>query len=90
MAARPHGFTSDGLLAVGASRYHGFAVRETTGTDPAVVRVREASGAGELLDTISLLPGESLGAWYQTGMVIRGGVYVDVVSGAVEGTIRAA
>jgi hypothetical protein len=47
------------------------------------------SAAGKLLDTIQLVAGESAREWYgEEGQEFAKGVYVDIVSGTIEGSIR--
>lgn len=74
----------------GPGQYFGFAVRETSGTASATVRVYDnTANSGTLLDTIQLVAGESAREWYgPQGLPYFTGIRVDVVSGAVEGSIR--
>jgi hypothetical protein len=70
--------------------YAGFTLRETAGAT-AVVRIYDnASGAstGTVLDEIALAANESAREYYIGGIRADKGVYVDVVSGAVAGSIR--
>lgn len=76
----------------GACLYGGFSIRETVGA-AAVVRIYDGlSAAGTLLDTISFAPLESARENYVTcgskGDVAEVGIYVSIVSGTVEGSIR--
>lgn len=72
-----------------AGKYHGFSLRETSGTARAVVEIFDGtSPAGELLDSISLAAGESTRESYAEGIGLNNGIYVDVVSGAVRGSVR--
>lgn len=77
------------LAAQGNGVYAGYTVRETAGST-AVVRIYDAlSATGTLLDSISLAANESKNAWYGHGGIrYATGVYVDIVSGAVEGSVR--
>lgn len=69
--------------------YYGFSARETTGTTAAVFRVRDGGVVGGLiLDTVKLAPGESAREYYTQGLNARGGLYFELVSGALEGSIR--
>jgi hypothetical protein len=79
----------DEAVRVGASVYRGFSVRETAGA-VAVLRIHDGtSAAGTLLDTIALAANASASAWYGDGGIwASNGVFVDVVSGAVEGSVR--
>jgi len=89
-AATPTALTgSDQLIRTGPSIYRGFTIRETSGTTAAVVRIHDGvTAAGTVLDTIALNPGESAREWYHPGIHATTGVYVDVVSGAVAGSVR--
>ena len=70
-------------------RLAGFSLRETSGTDVAVVRLRDGIDAnGDLLATISLAAAESVRDWFLPGGIAFGaGCYVEIVSGEVEGVI---
>lgn len=79
---------ADQAVLSAAGEYRGFAIRETAGST-AVVRIYDNTAAsGTLLDTISLAASESLSALYSPGIAASTGIYVDVVSGTVEGSIR--
>jgi len=81
---------SDQAVSATRAYYRGFTIRETSGSAAAVVRIYDNASAasGTLLDEISLAPGESAREWYETGIWAANGVYVDVVSGAVAGSVR--
>jgi hypothetical protein len=81
---------SDQVVRAVPAGYGGFTVRETSGTATAVVRVYDNASAasGTLLDEISLLASESAREYYPDTIVAQAGIYVDVVSGAVAGSIR--
>ena len=73
---------------VSATKYVGISVSETTGSATAKVRVRNANAAGTILDTITLQGNESVSHTYPRGRSAASGtVYVQVVSGAVEGSV---
>jgi hypothetical protein len=82
---------SDQVVSGSAGIYAGFAVRETAGA-VAVVRVYDSASAasGTLLDTIALAANESAREFYPGGVWCSNGVYVKIVSGAVEGSVRIA
>lgn len=78
------GPTSDGAT------YFGFAACETAGST-AQFRVRVGTVAGLILDSIKLAAGESASAWYgPQGIVAGGGLYYELVSGTIEGSLRVA
>ena len=72
----------DGLIA-------GFNFHETSGTNPAFIKIHD--GGDENAPTmlyISLAPGESTRDWYfPGGLKFRYGVYVEIVTGTIEGVM---
>lgn len=92
IGAFPISGSSQAVVAASATRdvgYFGFSLRETAGS-AAVVRIRAAGViTGDILDTVSLLGNESAREWYgPQGIKSRAGLYVEIVSGTVEGSIR--
>jgi len=82
---------ADQLVRAGASIYAGFTVRETSGASPAVIDIYDGtSAAGTRLETIRLAASESARELYAPGIWAVTGVFVDVVSGAVAGSVRIA
>ena len=81
---------SDQVVRAGVAYYRGFSIRETSGAAAAVVRIYDHASAasGTVLDEISLDAGESAREWYESGIWASSGVYIDVVSGAVAGSVR--
>lgn len=80
---------SDQLAYTGRSFYCGFSVRETAGSTAAIRVYDNTSGSGTLLDTISLAANESARENYGTDpLSAENGIYVDIVSGTVEGSVR--
>lgn len=68
--------------------YRGFSVRETAGA-AAVVRIFDNTAAsGTLLEEISLAANESAREFYIGGVPTVIGIFVQVVSGAVTGSVR--
>lgn len=80
---------SDQVVRAVSGVYRGLTVRETSGSAGAVLRVYDNAGsaAGTLLQTVSLGNGESFTAVHPVGVWAVDGVYIDVVSGAIEGAI---
>lgn len=72
-----------------AGRITWFSLRETSGAAAAVVRYYDGSGAsGKLMAAISLQASESTREWVGNhGLPFGGGLYLQVVSGSVEGSI---
>lgn len=75
--------------------YHGFSLRETSKTADAIVRIFDnaASAAGPILDEISLTAGQSAREIYPSDptayrILAVEGIYVQIVSGAVTGSVR--
>lgn len=84
---RANDITADELVASGRSELAGFSFRETAGSS-AVVRVYDStSAAGVLLLSVSLAAGESVGEVFPRALDARNGIFVDVVSGTVEGSV---
>lgn len=83
-------FSADGQIAGALAIYRGFTVEETTGGAPAVVRIYDGtSNAGLLIESIALAAGESASDWLADGgLRCATGIYVDVVSGTVNGSVR--
>lgn len=80
-----------GTVTNGSGEYSGFSFRETGGVGAAVIRVREGGATGEILDSIHIPSGSSKSEHYGTqGVSVRDGIYVEIVSGTVEGCVRAA
>ena len=77
-----------GLLMPGAGLYGGYAVRETAGA-VAVLRIRDGFDASAaLVDTVALPANGSAQAWlFPSGVQLRYGLFVEIVSGTVEGTV---
>lgn len=80
---------SDQVVRASHSFYAGFTLRETAGA-AAVVRIYDNASAasGTLLDTIGLAANESARELYLKPVHAANGIFVDIVSGAVEGSIR--
>lgn len=79
---------SDQQAASGPAGYAGFAIRETAGS-AAVVRIYDGTSAsGVLLDQVTLAGNGEARAYYEDGIRAQSGIFVDIVSGAVAGSIR--
>jgi hypothetical protein len=78
---------SDQQVAAGRTKYWGMVVRETAGST-AVVRVYDGtSAAGILIDTVALAALDEGPTAIHIGIQCMTGVFVDIVSGTVEGAI---
>ncbi len=72
-----------------AARYNGFSLRETSGTAPALVRIFDGMDAsGVVLDEVALAPGESAREFYRDGFPALRGIFVQVATGSVAGSVR--
>lgn len=69
--------------------YMGFTLAETAG-GTAKVRVRQASASGTILDTIPMAAGEGVADYYPQGIRCDGDLYIEIVSGTVEGSVLVA
>ncbi len=71
--------------------YMGFTLRETAGST-ATLRIWDSKDStftnNTLLDTISLTANESAREYYPEGLHVTEGIYIDILSGAVEGSLR--
>lgn len=80
---------SDQVVSGGAAVYRGFTISETAA---AVARVRiydnASAASGTVLEEISLAANESAREFYPVGVWAASGIFVDVVSGTVSGSIR--
>lgn len=81
---------SDQAVAATRTLYRGFSIRETSGSATALVRLFDNASAasGTVLEEIALAAGESAREYYRDGIWAYNGVYLDVVSGAVAGSVR--
>lgn len=88
--ATPYALTgSDQIVVTGPTVYRGFAVDETSTSVSAKLRIYDGvSAAGKLIDVIQLSADESAREYYESGIRCADGLYVDVVSGSVEGSLR--
>jgi hypothetical protein len=80
---------SNQTVAQSSATYCGFSIRETTGTAQATVRVWNGTSAtGTLLDDIALSAGQSARELYPEGILADVGIFVQIVSGTVAGSLR--
>lgn len=77
------------IAPAGADSYFGFSIRETAGA-AAIVRIYDNnSAAGTIIEDISFAALESVREFYDVGIqTIVGGLFVKIVSGTVEGSVR--
>ncbi|GII88271.1 hypothetical protein Ssi03_62610 [Sphaerisporangium siamense] len=80
---------SDQPVSATPAIYRGFTVRETAGAT-AVVRIFDHASAasGTVLEEITLAANGSARELYGAGLLTTNGIYVQIVSGAVSGSIR--
>ena len=79
---------SDQLVITGQMSYCGFTVRETAGAVASFRVYDNTSATGTLLDTVSLAANESWSEVYTRGIWCQNGIYVDVLAGTIEGSLR--
>lgn len=80
---------SDQAVSASAKDYRGFTVRETAGATAVLVIYDNAStNSGTILENIGLLANESRSEFYPAGVKTSNGIYVDIVSGTVAGSVR--
>lgn len=72
---------------IGEVSYWGITISETASA-AAVVRIRQGSVTGVILDTINLAALGSVSRHYPDGLRCRGDLYCQVASGTVEGSVR--
>lgn len=80
---------SDQAVRAEPSTYRGLTVRETSGSAGAVVKIYDNASAasGTILQTVALAQGQSFNLIHPAGVRALAGIYADVVSGAVEGSV---
>lgn len=81
------GIVAPANAALAKIHYRGCSVRETAGA-VAAVRIRAGSVTGTILDTVGLLAAGSFWSYYDDGVWCDGDIFVEIVSGTVEGCIR--
>jgi hypothetical protein len=80
----------NGTITAGKTFVLGFALRETSGVTPAVIRLRDGMDpSATIVLPISLAAGESRADYlpYDSGIRFTNGLYFEIVSGAVEGSV---
>lgn len=76
-----------GAATTARGEFRGYTVRETAGA-AATVRIHDgASATGVLLATIALTANQSQTVLDGAGVYFDGGVFVEVVTGTVEGSV---
>lgn len=80
---------SNQTIAQSSATYCGFSIRETSGSNPATVRVWNGTSAtGTILDDIALSAGQSARELYPEGVLADLGIFVQIVSGTIAGSLR--
>ncbi len=81
---------NDQVVSANPSLYYGFSIRETSGSATALVRIFDnaSTNSGTVLDEISLTANQSARELYPDALRAVNGVYLDVVAGAVAGSVR--
>lgn len=87
---RYRGIGGGGAVVYGRNRFAGYSLRETTGAAPAVVRFRDGLDvSGVVVVTVQVPAGLSANVFLtpDTAVPFSVGVFVEVVSGALEGSL---
>jgi hypothetical protein len=80
---------ADQVVRTGSAYLAGYTIRETAGAAAAVrIYDHESAASGVILAAVSLAADGSVDVMYPSSLRALRGVFVDVVSGAVEGSIR--
>jgi hypothetical protein len=80
---------SDQVIRATHGLYRGICLRETASATAAVRVYDNASAAsGTLLDVVALAANGSASLMHEPGIQVANGIYVDIVSGTVEGSVR--
>jgi hypothetical protein len=81
--------TADAVVRAASAVYRGCNFRETASA-AAIIRIYDnaTTNTGTLLETINLASLGTFSTFYDPGVLAANGIYVDIVSGAVEGSIR--
>lgn len=74
-------------VAITARFYVGFAMQNTNQATTATVNIYDGtSTAGTLIDTVTMLPNESVREWYPDSISLRtGSIFVDTAAGVLVG-----
>lgn len=86
--ARAVAVTADIQVSATRTVYRGCSFRETAGSTAAIRVYNGATATGTLICAVSLAANASFTEWCDCGIEADLGIYVDVVSGAVEGSVR--
>ncbi len=94
MAAHPTPFTASGAIYTppagvnSIATLHGWSVRENGGPAAvATVLIRAGGASGTIVATIELAADKSETVSLDGGIQMRGGIYVEVAAGAVQGAV---
>ena len=80
---------SQQLVASQARVLYGWSIAEAGGSAFAKVRLRDGTSAGKVVAVIALIPNESSRDYFPISAVVinTGAIYLEVVTGSVEGCI---
>jgi hypothetical protein len=82
-------FSGSGFLVQRPGKYYGFSVAEESGSAGAKIKIYDSSSAsGKILDVVTLAANESAREFYSIDVQVDTGIYVQVVSGSVAGSVR--
>lgn len=81
--------SSSAVKAEGVNALVGWSFEETSETLGAKIRLRDGTITGTVIATIPLLPGEGVNHSYPTALMVPSRkLFVEVVSGSVEGSLH--
>lgn len=86
--ARAVAVTADTQVAATRTVYRGCTFRETAGSTASIRVYNNSAASGTLLCAISLAANASFTEHLEDGVEADLGIYVDVVTGTVEGSVR--
>ena len=78
---------ADQTVTSGRSIYYGLTIRETAAA-VASFNIRATSASGPIIDTVALPASGTVSHWFgPNGINAPGGIYFDVLAGAVAGSV---
>lgn len=83
---------ADQSIQAGATAFYGYSLAETAGAAASMIVYNDASGTSggdaPILATIKLAANQSVDVMYPVPLNAQYGVYIDVVAGAIAGSVR--
>ena len=83
---------ADQALVARACLFHGYTLAETAGAVASAIIYNDASGTSggdaPILATVKLAANQSVDVMYSVPLSAQYGVYIDIVAGAIAGSVR--